>query len=103
MIAWANVFGNQPVRYGPGANYAVRVVVTYVLGVVTYLGYYFVLSGAVLHEPVLTGQMHGDALGFVDWVVLWMLWYVIFFGSLGVPPMRADDAEPADHRVATES
>ena len=100
MIAWANVFGNEPTRLGDGANFAVRLGVTYVLGMVTYLVYYFWFAGAVLHEPVVVGGMHGDALGFVDWVVLWMLWYVLFFGSWPLPPLRTADADPADHRVA---
>ena len=44
----------------------------------------------------MIGGMHGDALGFIDWVVLWMLWYVLFFGSWGLPPMR--EAEPETTR-----
>ena len=70
MIAWANVFGNRPVGYGSAVRYAVRIAVTYVLGLATYPLYYFWLAGTVLHEPVVTGGMHGDALGFLDWVVL---------------------------------
>lgn len=88
MIAWANVFGNYPTHRGYAVNVAVRVLVTFVLGALTYLAYYFVLAGAVLHEPVLTGGMHGDALGFIDWTVLWMLWYVVFLGSYGLPAAR---------------
>lgn len=97
MVLWANVFGNQPVRFGAGANYALRLVVTYVLGLITYPVYYFWLAGGVLHEPAVTGAMHGDALGFLNLIVLWTLWYVLFFGSWGVPPMREDATHhPAD-------
>jgi len=96
MIAWANVFGNRPVGQSAAANYAMRIGVTFVLGMATYLVYYFWLAGTVLHEPVVIGGMHGDALGFIDWVVLWMLWYVLFFGSWGLPPMR--EAEPETTR-----
>ena len=101
MILWANVFGNRPAA-PTVANYGIRIAVTYVLGMVTYLVYYFWFSGTVLHEPVVAGGMHGDALGFVDLLVLWTLWYVLFFGSWGLPPMRTDEeTAPADHRVAT--
>lgn len=89
MIAWANVFGNRPTGHGFAVNAAVRVAVTFALGILTYLGYYFVLAGAVLHESAVTGGMHGDALGFVDWAVLWLLWYVLFLGSYGLPPARS--------------
>lgn len=92
MIAWSNAFGNRPTTRGDAVNFAVRVVVTLVLGMLTYLVYYFWLAGTVLHEPVLTGGMHGDALGFIDWTVLWMLWYVIFLGSWGLPAMREEHA-----------
>lgn len=94
MIAWANVFGNKPLGPGLGA-YAARVGITFALGMITFVAYYFWFSGAVLHEPAVTGSMHGDALGFVDWVVLWMLWYVLFFGSLGIPPMREEGTAEA--------
>jgi len=90
MIAWANVFGNYPTDRGPAVNFTVRIVVTLVLGALTYLLYYFVLAGSVLHEPVAVGGMHGDALGFVDWAVLWMLWYVLFLGSYGLPRPRSE-------------
>ena len=41
--------------------------------------------------------MHGDALEFIDWAVLWMLWYVLFLESYGLPKMRTD---PNDDPVA---
>ncbi|MDN5860793.1 MAG: hypothetical protein L0H84_19490 [Pseudonocardia sp.] len=91
MIAWPNIFGNRPTRLGDGVNFAARIAITLALGALTYLFYYFVLAGAILHEPQVVGGMHGDALGFMDWAVLWMLWYVLFLGSYGLPPARTDD------------
>lgn len=93
MIAWANVFGNRPTRHSPAVNIAVRVITTFVLAALTYLLYYFVLAQHVLHEPNAGGTLYGDALGFVDWAVLWMLWYVLFLGSYGLPEI-ADDTAP---------
>jgi AAT family amino acid transporter len=95
MIAWPNMFGNRPTGRGDAANFTARIAVTFGLGALTYLLYYFALAGPVLHEPQLVGAMHGDALGFVDWAVLWMLWYVLFLGSYGLPPARSDDAVAA--------
>ena len=43
--------------------------------------------------------MHGNALGFMDWAMLWPLWYALFLGSYGLPQMRTDDA--AEAAVAT--
>ena len=90
MIAWANIFGNRPTRFGLGLNVTVRVAVTFVLACATYLLYYFVLAQHVLHEPVAAGTLFGDALGFFDWAILWMLWYVLFLGSYG---LRKADVE----------
>jgi amino acid transporter, AAT family len=93
MIAWANIFDNKPTRFGLGLNVAVRVAVTFVLACVTYLLYYFVLAQHVLHEPVAAGTLFGDALGFIDWAILWMLWYVLFLGSYGLPEAPKADVE----------
>ena len=46
---------------------------------------YVVLARHVLHEPNAAGSLYGDALGFLDWAVLWTLWYVLFLGSYGLP------------------
>lgn len=92
MVAWANVFGNKPTRYGAGANIAVRVIVTFVLAMLTYLLYYFVVARYVLHEPAAGGSLFGDALGFMDWSILWMLWYVLFLGSYGLPRAKPEVA-----------
>ncbi len=90
MIAWANIFGNRPTRFTPGVNSAIRVIVTFALACATYPLYYFVLAERVLHEPVAAGSLFGDALGFVDWAILWLLWYVLFLGSYGLPkPQKA--------------
>ena len=94
MIAWANIFGNRPTNYRTGANICLRLVVTFALGVVTFSLYYFVFAQHVLHEPRVAGTtLFGDALGFIDWLVLWMLWYVLFLGSYGLPGLRAEPVE----------
>lgn len=77
MIFWANGFGN---KFGP----AVRAILTFVLAVGTFLLYYSVLAEHVLHEPEVATGANGNALGFIDWLVLWTLIYVVGFESLGL-------------------
>ncbi|MCD2196798.1 hypothetical protein LQ327_25840 [Actinomycetospora endophytica] len=103
MIAWANVFGNKPTHLGRAANLVVRTVVTLVLAVVTFLGYYFVVAGSVLHEPAAGVSLHGDALGFMNFAVLVMLFYVLFLGSFGLPPAEPDAAAADAETIAVET
>jgi len=61
---------------------------------VTFLLYYFAIAQHVLHEPGVAGTtLFGDALGFMNWVILWLLWYALFLGSYGVPGLRAEPVE----------
>ena len=96
-VFWANAFGNKPTQLRDGINIAVRVVITFVLGVATFVAYYFFLAQHLLHEPVVAGTAHGNALGFLDWMVLWTLFYVVALGSYGLvrQPDPAPVAEPA--------
>lgn len=90
MVAWPNVFGNRPTHMGLAANAAVRTVITLVLGIGTFLLYQFVVAGAVLHETAAGVNMHGDALGFMDLMVLMTLYYVLFLESWGLPRATPD-------------
>ncbi|ROZ42854.1 hypothetical protein EEB13_31010 [Rhodococcus sp. WS3] len=84
MVLWANAFGNWPTRYGDSVNFAVRAVVTLTLGVATFLFYYKFAAEHILHEPPIAGSLYGNALGFIDWLVLWTLLYVVGFQSWGL-------------------
>lgn len=90
MIMWANGFGNHPVKGSLARRGVVRIVVTLALGISTYLLYFLVIAGGLLHEPVLAGALHGNALGFMDWAIMWTLFYVVCCGSFGLPAPRAD-------------
>lgn len=70
----------------------------------------YVIVDHLLHEPVVAGSLHGNALGFMDWFALITLLWVVGFGSHGLPrPLgeagsevddaKVDDSEPsrADH------
>ncbi len=91
MIFWSNAFGNRPTHLSDGVNIAVRVALTFALGVGTFVGYYYVVAQHVLHEPVVAGSIHGNALGFLDWLVLWTLFYVVALGAYGI--VRQPEAE----------
>ena len=84
MILWANAFGNRATKYGDAPNFLVRTLLTLALGVATFIGYYFFAAQHILHEPVVAASLHGNALGFLDWAILWTLLYVVGFQSYGL-------------------
>jgi amino acid transporter, AAT family len=86
MILWSNAFANCPTTRSPGTNYAMRVAVTLSAGVITFVAYYRWIARTLLHEPAVAGSLYGNALGFIDWAVLWMLFYVVFLESYGLQP-----------------
>jgi AAT family amino acid transporter len=100
MIYWSNACANVPNTPSAAKNYAVRIVITLLLGIGTFLIYYHMIAGTVLHEPVVAGDLYGNALGFIDWAVLWTLFYVVCFESYGLrQPAAADTTElPAPAR-----
>lgn len=89
MIMWANCFENKPSSASAVRNVVSWVLVTLALGVVTFVAYYFLIAGAVLHEPAVADRMNGNALGWVDWWVMWTLIYVLCFDSFGLSRLRA--------------
>ena len=88
MIFWSNACGNFPNTESAPKNYLVRVGITLALGIGTFLAYYHVIASAVLHEPAAAGDLFGNALGFIDWMILWTLLYVVCFESYGLREPR---------------
>lgn len=88
MILWSNAFGNHPTGYSDSVNYLVRFAVTFALGVASFVCYYWFAAEHILHEPVIAGALHGNALGFFDWTILWTLLYVVGFESYGLHKWR---------------
>ncbi|MGV9868444.1 hypothetical protein [Rhodococcus koreensis] len=84
MIVWANAFGNRPTRCADGVNLMLRVGLTFGLAVVTFVVYYRFAAEHVLHEPAIAPGLYGNALGFLDWAILWTLFYVVGFQSYGL-------------------
>ncbi|GAA4389787.1 hypothetical protein [Tsukamurella soli] len=84
MIFWANAFENRPTSLGTIANAAIRLALTFVLAVATFELYYRFGARRILHEPAVAAGLSGNALGFLDWAVLWTLFYVVGFQSYGL-------------------
>ncbi|WJD96529.1 hypothetical protein [Streptomyces antimycoticus] len=95
MIAWANAFGNKPTHLGRTANLAARLAITLTLGILTLITYYRFAAGTLLHEPAVAGNLHGNALGFMDWFALVTLLYVVGFDSYGLPKPAEKTTDPA--------
>jgi AAT family amino acid transporter len=99
MIFWSNACGNVPNTAGAARNYVARIGTTSLLGIGTFLAYYHFVAGSVLHEPVAAGNLHGNALGFINWVILWTLFYVVCLESYGLCQPEADSDTDTDTTV----
>jgi AAT family amino acid transporter len=84
MIFWSNACTNFPNTATAARNYAARIGITLSLGIVTFLLYYRTIADKVLHEPIAAGNLSGNALGFINWVILWTLFYVVCLESYGL-------------------
>lgn len=93
MILWSNVFDNRPTGFSMAANYVIRTVWTLALGIGTFALYTYAVAQHVLHEPVVAGKIYGSPLGWMDWLVLWILFYVVYLESYGLPKPREAVAE----------
>lgn len=92
MVFWANAFSNRPTALSAAANYVIRAILTLSLAVVTFVFYYRFAAEQILHEPSVAPGISGDALGFVDWLVLVTLLYVVAFESFGLRRLMSDEA-----------
>jgi AAT family amino acid transporter len=90
IILWANAFGNRPTGLGTTANYAIRIALTLGLAVITFVAYYRLAAEHILHEPAVADGISGNALGFIDWMVLMTLLYIVGFESLGLRRLIID-------------
>lgn len=93
MIMWANAFGNRPNGPRTAANYAIRATLTLVLGVLTFILYYRFAAAHVLHEPPVAEGINGNALGFIDWMILVALLYVVAFESMGLRRLNRAESQ----------
>ncbi|MCD2135927.1 hypothetical protein LQ424_29320 [Rhodococcus qingshengii] len=105
IVLWSNAFGNI-------GSLIVRTVVTASSAVGIFLLYFYVLAGSVLHEPPVTpgSSIHGNGLGFMNWIILMTLLYVVAAESWGLhkpvdavttPPTIETESESADKDLTT--
>ncbi|WP_032389315.1 hypothetical protein [Rhodococcoides fascians] len=88
MLFWANCFGNKPTNGSVAQNVVARILITFILGVLTFLAYYYFVADVVLHEPAVTDRMNGNALGWFDWWLIWMMIYALCFESPGLGKLK---------------
>lgn len=91
LIFWANVMGNLPHRFGTFTNRAVRIVLCWSLGVLSFVIYTRWFSGSVLHESAIVPGFGGDPLTWVDLLNFVMLIYVVYFDFFGISKIRTPD------------
>ncbi|RMB79761.1 hypothetical protein [Streptomyces shenzhenensis] len=77
IIFWANCAGNRPHHLSPARNRCLRILVTLALAVVTFTVYYRLVAAHILHEPTIAPGIAGNALGFMDLAIVWLLLFVI--------------------------
>jgi AAT family amino acid transporter len=99
MILWSNAFHNWPNKRNAAVNYVARIVITLALGIATFAFYYYVFGRFVTHEPLVGGGAHGDALGWMNWMILWILFYVVYLGSYGIPGHPEESADETQQPI----
>jgi AAT family amino acid transporter len=99
-IFWSNCTGNRPNGFTSGVNRVVRVGITFVLACLSFTAYYHWMASSVLHEPPLAAGTAGNALGFVDWLIVCLLLYAV--GAQAWRPSRRN-AHPTPTETKEES
>lgn len=59
----------------------VRTVVVLVAAILTYVAFMQFFATTVLHFPAITGSYGGNPLTWMDWVILFVLWYAVALGG----------------------
>ncbi|WP_222427823.1 hypothetical protein [Sporomusa sp. KB1] len=79
------MFEKYPVTDKPGRDRLIRVSITFVRAIISFLAYNrYGFAVNVSHEPVILGSFGGDALAFMDLLIYVLLIYVVLFESLGL-------------------
>jgi len=81
VLTWSIVFDTRPLN--TVSRKVVRIVITYSLGIITFLVYTRWFAVSVLHEAEISHGFGGDPLTWVDLMMLIMLIYAVYFGSYG--------------------
>lgn len=84
LLFWALCCGNPPTSLNPAMNRLARFVITWGLGIFTFVIYMRWFATDVLHEAEIVPGFGGDPLTWVDLLNLVLLIYVVYFGSYGL-------------------
>lgn len=84
LLFWALCCGNPPTSLGPAMNRLARFVITWGLGILTFVIYMKWFATDILHEAEIVPGFGGDPLTWVDLLNLVLLIYVVYFGSYGL-------------------
>jgi AAT family amino acid transporter len=80
-IFWLLCAGNAPQSFSPGVNRLIRFVITWGLGIGSFVIYMHWFAGSVLHEAQIVPGFGGDPLTWVDILNYIMLIYMVYFGA----------------------
>ncbi len=84
MLFWPLAVGNAPNSLSPGANRFVRFVITWSLGILSFVVYMRWFAMNVLNEAPIVPGFGGDPLTWVDLLNFVLLIYIVYFGSYGL-------------------
>ncbi len=84
LIFWANIAGNAPTNLSPATNRLIRFLITWALGIISFVIYMKWFAVSILNEPEIVAGFGGDPLTWVDMLNLVMLIYVCYFGFYGL-------------------
>lgn len=84
LLLWALCCGNAPTSLSPGMNRLARFIITYALGIGAFIVYMKWFAMSILHEAAIVPGFGGDPLTWVDLLNLILLYYVCYWGYLGV-------------------
>lgn len=82
-LTWGLVWNAWPTRFGTVVNRLASTAIVTLLSITTYLLFMNFFGTKVLHFPALDGAYGGLPLTWAIWVVLFLLWYSVAFGSYG--------------------
>jgi AAT family amino acid transporter len=84
LLFWALCCGNAPTSLSPAMNRFARFIITWALGIGTFMVYMKWFAMNVLNEAAIVPGFGGDPLTWVDLLNLVLLIFVVYFGSYGL-------------------
>jgi AAT family amino acid transporter len=80
-LFWNLCAGNAPTSFSPAVNRLLRFVITWGLGIASFVVYMHWFAAKVLHEAQIVSGFGGDPLTWFDVLVYILLIYMVYFGA----------------------